>query len=143
MRTPPRLVTEQNEAAPHLSPDSRWVAYTSDESGHRQIYVKQFPSGEGLWTISTNEGNLPRWSPDGDELFYFQGQDLMVVAVKGTDSLDLGRPTRLFTASGFQEGLTVGEGGDSFVLVRPVKSDDTPPVIAIVHNWFSEFRDRQ
>ncbi len=92
----PFLVTEHREARPRLSAGSRWVAYTSDASGQSQIYVKKFPSGEGLWQISTDGGDYPRWSSDGDELFYLQDRDLMVVSVQGTNSFDHGRPTRLF-----------------------------------------------
>ena len=110
----PFLVTEHNESRPRLSPDGRWVAYMSDDSGETQVYVKKFPSGEGLWHISTGQGRAPFWSPDGDELFYLQGRDLMV-----------------------------GAGGDSFILSQPLRGEATPPAITIVHNWFSEFRNRQ
>ncbi len=138
------LTTEQNESGPRLSPDSRWIAYTSDDSGQEQICVKKFPSGEGLRQISTMGGASAHWSPDGDELFYLQGQDLMVVGVNGTNSLDPGRPTKLFTEnSGFRTHYAVGEGGESFIFTRPAGNDDIPPSIAIVQNWFSEYRDRQ
>ena len=93
----PFLGTDHIEGIPRLSSDSRWIAYVSDDSGQTQIYVKKFPSGEGLWQMSTNGGNHPRWSPDGDELFYLEGQDLMAVSVKGTESLDHGTPVKLFT----------------------------------------------
>ena len=146
------LVTEQNESQPQLSPHSRWIAYTSDDSGQNQIYLKTFPSGEGLVQISIDGGEKARWSPDGDELFYWQGRDLMVVAVKGTNSLEPGTPMKLFTArlgrgrvqmEFVTVGYAVGEGGESFILVRPVGSDAAPPAIAIVHNWFSAHRDQQ
>ena len=141
----PFLVTEQKrEVRPRLSPDSRWIAYTSRDSGKNQIYVKKFPSGEGLSQISTEGGNFARWSQDGDELFYLHERNLMVVAVEGTTSLDHGTPTKLLTlfAQSRQE-YAVADGGETFILPRPVGSDGTPPSIAIVHNWFSEFRDRQ
>ncbi len=141
----PFLVTEQKrEVRPRLSPDSRWIAYTSRDSGENQIYVKKFPSGEGLSQISTEGGNFARWSQDGDELFYLHEQDLMVVAVKGTTSLDHGTPTKLLKIfSNPRREYTVADGGETFILPRPAGSDDTPPAIAIVQNWFSEFRDRQ
>ena len=138
----PFLVTEHDESRPRLSPDSRWIAYRSDDSGQLQIYVKNFPSGEGLWQISTGRGEAPRWSPDGDELFYLQDQDLMVVSIQGTSSLDHGSPTRLFSHPA-RYSYAVGEGGESFILPRTAGGDETPPAIAIVQNWFSEFRNRQ
>ena len=141
----PFLVTEHNESRARLSPDGRWVAYISDDSGETQVYVKKFPSGEGLWHISTGQGRAPFWSPDGDELFYLQGRDLMVVAVKVTDdsALEHGTPTKLFTHPNPNRYYAVGKGGDSFILSQPVRGEATPPAIAIVHNWVSEFRDRQ
>jgi len=140
----PFLVTESHESRPRLSSDSRWIAYVSNESGQTEVYVKKFPSGEGLWQISTNRGRRHRWSSDGDELFYLEGRDLMVVPLQGTDSLNPGTPTKLFTllAPAFQEyGVT--KGGDRFILPRPFAGHETPPSIAIVQNWISEFRDRQ
>ena len=68
----------------------------------------------------------------------------MAVSVKGTESLDHGTPVKLFTilAGAFRE-YDVIDGGDRFILPRAAVSDDTPPTIAIVTNWFSEFRDKQ
>ena len=140
----PFLVTEHRELRPHLSPDSRWLAYTSDDSGQNQIYVKRFPSGEGLWQISSDGGDFVHWSPDGDELFYLQGQNLMGVAIKGTNSLDHGTPRKLFTLlSAPRREYAVTDGGETFILPRPAGNADSPSSIAIVQNWFSEFRDRQ
>ena len=138
------LATQQNESNPRLSPDSRWVAYASNQSGRPQIYVKRFPSGEGLVQISTDRGHSPRWSPDGDELFYLEAEHLMVVAVNGAPdgSLVHGTPTKLFeSGTPRRKAYAVAKGGESFILPRAASSA-TPPRIAIVHNWFSEFRAR-
>jgi Tol biopolymer transport system component len=53
-----------------LSPDSHWMAFTSDRSGRREVYVRPFPPGEGEWTISIAGGEEPRWRGDGKELFF-------------------------------------------------------------------------
>src|SRR5262249_20724866 len=66
----PFLQTEFSEFMGQLSPDSHWMAYTSDESGQREVYVRPFPPSEGKWKISTAGGDQPRWRGDGKELYY-------------------------------------------------------------------------
>ncbi len=106
-RTPvPFLRTQFNEFSGQISPDGHWMAYTSDESGQREIYVRPFPSGEGELRISISGGEQPRWRADGKELFFWQGDGkLMAVTVKtgpagpGTKpSLEPGVPQPLFEA---------------------------------------------
>ena len=65
-----------NESSGRFSPDGRWVAYVSDESGRWEAYVRPFPSGAGKWRISTDGGAQPQWSRDGKELFYLSGATL-------------------------------------------------------------------
>ena len=79
----PFLRTEFNEMFGQLSPDSHWMAFTSDRSGRREVYVRPFPPGEGEWTISIAGGEQPRWRGDGKELF-FEAADgkMMAVPVK-------------------------------------------------------------
>jgi len=94
------LQTEFNELQGQISPDGRWMAYTSDESGQREVYVRQFPSGEGKWKISITGGEQPRWLGDGRELS-FAGSDgrLMLVAVKAQGpraAFEPGSPAPLF-----------------------------------------------
>ena len=69
------------EAEGRFSPDGRYVAYMSNESGRFEVYVRPFPEGDGKWALSTNGGGLPRWSRRGDELFYAEGNSLMAVSV--------------------------------------------------------------
>jgi Tol biopolymer transport system component/tRNA A-37 threonylcarbamoyl transferase component Bud32 len=95
------LKTEANEFFGQLSPDSHWMAFTSDRSGKREVYVRPFPPSEGEWTISLAGGEMPRWSGDGKELF-FEAADgkMMAVAVKAITgpkpSFDAGAPVPLF-----------------------------------------------
>jgi Tol biopolymer transport system component len=65
----------------HLSPDGRWLAYTSAESGVPEVYVTAFRSGQGKWQVSTNGGYGPQWSRDGKELYYFNQTSRSVLAV--------------------------------------------------------------
>src|SRR5262249_34115828 len=68
----PVLQTAFNEAHPQISPDGKWLAYTSNETGSPQIYVQSFPPGHGKWQISNNGGTFSRWRSDGKELFYME-----------------------------------------------------------------------
>jgi hypothetical protein len=68
------LQTEFNETHGQLSPDSQWMAYTSDESGQREVYVRAFPSGDGKWKISTTGGEQPRWRGDGQGVVLCRGR---------------------------------------------------------------------
>jgi hypothetical protein len=99
----PFLRSEFNEYEGQLSPDSHWMAYTSDASGQPEVYVRPFPDGEGPMKISIAGGEQPRWRGDGKELF-FVGADgkMMAVAVKSTagprPSFEPGVPEVLFQA---------------------------------------------
>jgi Tol biopolymer transport system component len=147
------LHTEFNELYGQLSPDSRWMAYTSDESGQREVYVRPFPAAEGKWRISTAGGEQPRWRGDGRELFFVGGDGKMtavaVEAVAGTKaSFQPGAPVPLFEThigegSGhvaFQYDVTAD--GKRFVLAMNVPTASaapTPPLIVVV-NWNSGLR---
>jgi Tol biopolymer transport system component len=77
-RTPvPFARSEFNESSGRFSPDGRWIAYVSDESGRFEVYVRPFPSGAGTWRISPDGGAQPQWSRDGKELFYLSGPTLL------------------------------------------------------------------
>ena len=77
--------TAFDERDPMFSPDGRWLAYRSDESGRNEVYVRPFPKGEGRWVISTGGGALPKWRGDGRELFYEVNQEIWAVAVSQVD----------------------------------------------------------
>lgn len=97
----PLMNKEYHENQPQLSPDNKWLAYCTDESGKMQVYVSPFPEvDKGKWKISTEEGNSPRWSPDGNELYYLTGtriiEAVMVVKVETTPAFSSGKPEVLF-----------------------------------------------
>jgi serine/threonine protein kinase len=97
----PYLVTPANEGQGQFSPDGRWVVYTSNESGTKEVYVQPFPvSAGGKWVVSNGGGSQPRWSHDGKELFYFTPDStLMDVAVSATgETFQPGVPKPLFRA---------------------------------------------
>jgi hypothetical protein len=89
------------EVAPALSPDGRWIAYASNESGRYEVYVRPFPGvNDGRWQISGNGGNEPLWAHSGRELFYRAGNgDLMAVTVAGGSAFVAAEQRRLFAAA--------------------------------------------
>ena len=148
------LHSEFNECFGQLSPDSHWMAYTSDKTGRREVYAVSFPSGEDETRISINGGEQPRWRSDGKELF-FVGRDeyMMAVAVKtvaaagpgGKSSFEAGSPQPLFKThlpgpGGsvlFQYDVTDGK---RFLLTSAVgDSGSVPPLTAVV-NWEAELK---
>jgi len=94
-RKPHQVLTHGNAAA--LSPDGRWIAYTSTESGRDEIYVEAYGGGQGKWQVSANGGQIPHWSADGKELFYFDlAQSILSIPVKETvGALQFGVPQTL------------------------------------------------
>ena len=140
------LKTEFEEVHGQLSPDSRWMAYTSDETGRREIYVRPFPSGDGASRISINGGDQPRWRGDGKELFYVAADGKMMAAsvraVPGSKpSLELSTPVALFeshimnspgTRGVFQYDVTAD--GKRFLVVTNNVAATTPPLTVAV-NW--------
>jgi Tol biopolymer transport system component len=128
-----------NEIQGQVSPNDRWLAYVSDESGTWEVYVTAFPSGEGKWQVSTEGGSQPRWSPDGKELFYLaEDGTLMSAAIRSTGAFAASPPRPLFrtralrTVAPFRIGYAVGPNGD--FLITSVVSEAVEP-ITIVHNW--------
>jgi Tol biopolymer transport system component len=91
------LATKANETQGQFSPDPRWIAYASDESGVYEIYVQPFPPTGGKWQVSTGGGVQPRWRRDGKELFYVAfDRTLMAVDVSTTPAISFGAPRRFF-----------------------------------------------
>ena len=145
----PFLQTRFSEIRGSLSPDGRFLAYSSNESGQFEVYVQPFPAGGPTSQVSTNGGGHPRWNKDGKGLFYVEGDTLIRVAVSTTPSFSVGSMAPLFSHSSFGIGVNarpydVSADGQRFVLVEPVEDDEAkPPAIHIVQNWFEEFRDHE
>jgi Tol biopolymer transport system component len=127
-----------NESDGRFSPDGRFVAYTSDESGTNQVYVQTYPKGGGRWQISREGGAQPRWRGDGKELFYIGPKGALVAAPIRTNgrSIETGVPRALFsrTALHMQPGpdYDVTADGQRFLTLDPEEGRDT---ITILLNW--------
>jgi Tol biopolymer transport system component/predicted Ser/Thr protein kinase len=133
------LSTPFNEANGVFSPDGKWVAYESDESGRDEIYVRPFPGPGGQWQVSTAGGSMPRWRADGKELYYLSpDQKLMAagVTVQGA-SLAPGTPEALFqthvTVNTNRQPYDVGRDG-RFLIATEVESASTEPIHLLL-NW--------
>ena len=143
----PFLQTQFTETEPRFSPDGRFVVYRSDQSGRNEIYVRTFPDGENARRVSINGGQWPRWSRDGKELFYLEGNTLVTAPVSTSPTFTTGAITPLFQHASFGgggPGYDVSADGQRFVVVEtlePVEAE--PPSIRVVQNWFAEFEDRQ
>ncbi len=142
------LQTPFSERTPKLSPDGRFIVYTSDESGRDEIYVQPFSEGGRRTTVSSNGGQNPRWSRDGRELFYTEGSTLVAVAVAPGSTFSARSKEYLFAhpmlAWIYMPQYDVSADGQSFIIPTPV--EDAPgakPMIRIVQNWVEEFRDRE
>jgi len=124
-----------------FSPDGKWVAYSSNESGRWEIYVTSFPEAHGKWQVSNTGGDQPRWRGDGRELFYLSSDSkIMSVPVKTGSNFDAGTPTALFQANPREMIATselfsydVSNDGQKFLINTQLKTEMTP--MSVVLNW--------
>ncbi|HEX6323931.1 MAG TPA: protein kinase [Vicinamibacterales bacterium] len=140
----PFLENRFSKAGAHLSPDGRWVAYGSNESGRSEIYVHGFAGQGGRTPISTEGGAEPRWAPDGRALYYRNGDRMMAVPVDTAGAFSAGAPRVLFEGSftrlGWQQAnYDIAPDGKAFLMVRG-DSQQLPTSIEIVTNWFEELK---
>jgi hypothetical protein len=133
------LQTRFAELFAKFSPDGRWVAYTSDESGRPEIYVAPFPTPSGKWQISTVGGSVPRWRNDGKEIFYIAPDDkLMVAAVNAQGPIfQPGAVQPLFQTRAptlTRYPYVVSSDGQHF-LVNTIAGEATSSPVTLVVNW--------
>jgi len=136
-----------DEYAPALSPDARWLAYVSNESGREEVYVRPFPEvNKGRWQVSTSGGSRSLWSPNGEELFYWNEDTAMAVSVETEPAFKLETPIMLF--SGQYRDWDISPDGKRFLMLKPTSAADdestaeTLRKINIVLNWFEELKER-
>ena len=141
------LRTEFQEEHAALSPDGRWLAYTSDQSGVEQVYVRPFPNlDDGTWLISSDSGREPKWSPEGDELFYIarhdDGRSLMVADVETDPTFRPLTPKLLFDGpygplGGIQ--YDVAADGQRFLMARQAGPAGSQELVVVL-NWAEELK---
>jgi serine/threonine-protein kinase len=142
------LATQFQEVSPRISPGGRFVAYNSNETGRNEIFVRPFPQGEGKWQISTNGASQARWSRDGKEVYFIEGNTLIAVPVTTSPTFTAGRAKTLFQSPGLSSDLSVPMydtvPGGNFLIIEPVNSpDQKPPAIHVVQNWLEAYRGRR
>jgi serine/threonine protein kinase/Tol biopolymer transport system component len=131
------LQTEFNEQDGQVSPDGRWIAYVSDETGRREVYVQSFPEPAGARLVSTGGGINPRWSRDGRTLFYQSQGAMMSLGIDPGPPLVVAQPERLFELESLGAYDVAADGRFLFV---DLPSDIAPREIDIVQNWFEELQ---
>jgi dipeptidyl aminopeptidase/acylaminoacyl peptidase len=144
-RPVPFLQTRFNEHQAQFSPDGRWVAYTSDESGTPEVYVQTFPASGGRWRVSAGGGCQPRWRRDGRELFYIAAdRKLMAAEVKPGDTFEAGPPralfaTRVMTLADFRNHYAASADGQRFLVSSMVEDEAAAPITVVV-NWAADLK---
>jgi len=141
------LRTSSYETVPVFSPDGRWLAYVSDETGRFEIYVRPYPGPGGKWQASTDGGAEPVWNPNGRELFYRNGPEMMAVDVASQPGFSAGKPRVLFTGPYLSITATtpsydVSPDGQRFLMMKPNEQQPSSNQINIVQNWFEELKRR-
>jgi Tol biopolymer transport system component len=139
--------TEFNEGHGRFSPDGKWVAYASDESGRAEVYVQPFPGPGQRWQISTTGGDQPAWRSDGKEFFYIApDRKLMAVSIKAGTGIEAGVPQALFEApvrttsvTGSRNQYIATPDGQRFLVITLLEEATRPP-ITVVTNWTAALR---
>jgi len=141
----PFIATPFNERSPKFSPDGRWLAYVSNESGRDEVCIQEFGGSGAKWQISTDGGTEPVWTADGQELVYRTGAEIMAVSVQAEAALIVGDPQVLFeddydVEPDRHQNYDVSSDGQELVMVR---SDDLAPTqLRVVLNWFEGLQER-
>ncbi|HET9129796.1 MAG TPA: hypothetical protein VFO86_02545, partial [Terriglobia bacterium] len=131
------LATSYNERVGSFSPNMKWIAYSSDESGKYQIYIAPFATGSGKWQVSVDGGDVPRWMNNGKRLYYFTNDDKIMgvdVNESGT-SLSPGRPYPVFSPAVPIARLFDVNSSGTLVLASVPNSRSIPSPITLIDNW--------
>jgi hypothetical protein len=149
---PVRLVADPHydEAAPALSPDGKWLAYESDESGRIEVYVRPFPrTDDGKWQVSENGGQAPLWPHSGRELFFLDGsRNMVAMPVLTGPSFQVGERRALFrlgadlylTNPEHYTPFDISPDERRFLMARQVRSEEPAHGFLLVENWFEELK---
>jgi hypothetical protein len=146
----PLIKTSFAEQNAEVSPDGRWVAYQSNESGRDEVYVRPFPGvDEGRWLVSTNGGRKPTWARNGTELFYVAPDGAIMAARVGAASSWSNAPAAQIVAAGYFDGgevmrtFDVSADGSRFLVIKQLGNlDGAGRNIILVQNWHEELKRR-
>jgi serine/threonine-protein kinase len=139
----PLVTTAADELMPRVSPDGKWLAYQSNESGQYEIYVRPFPGGGSRTTVSNAGGTEPIWSRDGCRLFYRNGSQLVAAGCATSPSFAVTSRQILFSGNfdlhAFHPNYDVAPDGRHFAMIS---SGNAEPQVVVVANWLEELRQR-
>ncbi len=125
----------QDQSDARFSPDGKWLAYTSNESGSAEVYVRPFPGPGGTWKISTAGGFLPQWRGDGKEMFYLNPDGkLMAVAIALAPAFQAGTPAALFSLQSSTSLYEAARDGQRF-LINTIQEGAGSPPLNLLLNW--------
>jgi len=146
-RAQPFLASPFREGAPVFSPDGRWVAYVSDESGRSEIYVSPFPGPGEKQAISTNGGSEPAWPRASKDLFYRSGDAVMAVEVRTSPALSVSKPRVVFRkpyerSIALWPNFDASADGKHLLMVKGSDAALAPNFINVVLNWSQEVKAR-
>ena len=136
--------TTADEGWPEISHDGFWMAYASDESGRREVWVRPFPAQSGRWQISKEGGSEPIWSRDGMQLFYRQGGQVWVADIRTAGGFSAGKPRLLFEQRGLGAGNPIRNwdlwpDGLGFLMMKLDEGKlQAVTEMILVQNWFEE-----
>jgi serine/threonine-protein kinase len=139
------LRTPFNESVPRFSPDGHWLAYMSDESGRNEIYVQPYPGPGAKLQISIDGGTEPTWNPSGRELFFRNGDKMMVADIVLQPSLTASKPRLLFEGQFLPSPATtpnydVSRDGQRFLMVKADAASEAATQINVIFNWFETLK---
>ena len=144
--TMPLLVSPNQETRPVPAPQGGYYLYLSDESGRRELYLRPYPDTGGRWQVSAEGADLGHWSPQGDRIFYFWGDDIYEVAVRLSPKVELGTPRMLFRTDGMPvvnwgryDCLPTRDPDVFLFFATSARTGTQSNVFAIVENWPAEF----
>jgi serine/threonine-protein kinase len=132
-----------NEGWGSVSPDGRWVAYQSNESGRLEIYVRPFPNVEaGKWQVSSSGGTIPRWSANGRTLFFVSADSVMASTILTVPTFAPATPERVLSREVFTGGYNVSGDGQRFLMLKDVDAAGAaaPPELDVILNWAEELK---
>jgi len=141
-RARPFLKTQFSEGYAQFSPDGRWLAYESNESGRFEVYVRPFPQGDPKVAVSAEGGFSPMWSPRGGELFYLSSSNkMMAVTVTTGADFRAEKPRPLFDSSRYDVVYGVSPDARRFLIMPLNPAEAAPTRINLVLNWLTELRN--
>jgi len=143
----PFLESPFSEQAPAFSPNGAWLAYSSNETGRDEIYVRPYPGPDPVVRISTDGGLSPAWSRDGAKLYYRDGDRMMVVEVSAGRTFTQAQPRLLFESPSYlattpTRAYDVTPDGRFLMVTRAQQAPQPATRINVVLNWFEELRER-